>query len=115
MWLIAALCAVFYFKFDPLSVSFMPRCIFHELTGLDCAGCGSQRMLHALLHGDLQGAFRANAFLTAMLPGIAFLIWLETRRTKLPRLYKKVYSPALIIVTVIALVAWMIIRNILKI
>ena len=115
MWLIATVCALFYFVFDPLSVSFMPRCVFHQLTGLDCAGCGSQRMLHALLHGDLPGAFRANAFLTAMLPGIIFLIWLETRRTRLPRLYKKIYSPAFIAIVVIAMVAWMIVRNILDI
>lgn len=115
MWLIAALCAVFYFVFDPLTVSFMPGCVFRRLTGLNCACCGSQRMLHALMHGDLAGAFHANAFVTLMLPVIAFLLWLKTRQSLLPRLYKKIYSPALIIVTVISLVAWMIVRNILKI
>ncbi len=67
------------------------------------------------MHGDLAGAFHANAFVTLMLPVIAFLLWLKTRQSLLPRLYKKIYSPALIIVTVISLVAWMIVRNILKI
>lgn len=107
--------AVFYFVFDPLEWSFMPQCVFHRLTGLQCVGCGSQRMLHALLHGDFPGALRANAFVFLSLPAIAFLVWVETQRKKRPELYRKVYSTALIVIVGILLTAWMVVRNLLGI
>lgn len=112
---IIAAAAVFYYLFDPLDHDFMPQCVFHRITGLQCVGCGSQRMLHALLHGDIAGAFRANAFALLSLPAIVFLIWVETRRTRHPALYRKVFSPLLIAVTGILLVSWMIARNIIGI
>ena len=43
-------------------------CMFHELTGLECPGCGITRMILALSRLDLKAAFRANAFLTVTLP-----------------------------------------------
>ncbi|MDE5840938.1 MAG: DUF2752 domain-containing protein, partial [Muribaculaceae bacterium] len=56
-----ALAAVYYF-FDPVEAGWMPRCIWKVTTGTDCPGCGSQRMAHALMHGDIAGAWRANAY-----------------------------------------------------
>ena len=35
-------------------------CPLHELTGLDCPGCGVTRAAYLLLHGDLAGAARHN-------------------------------------------------------
>lgn len=104
--------ALFYYVFDPVETDFMPRCVFHRLTGLQCVGCGSQRMFHALLHGDLSGAVEANAFVTFSLPAIIFLIWVEAYRKRYPGLYKRVYSPALIAMAGISLISWMIVRNI---
>lgn len=111
IWGAIGLMALFYFVFDPVESGFMPQCIFHHLTGLDCAGCGAQRMVHALLHGDIAGAWQANAFLLIMLPFILFMVWLEIKRTKYPVLYKKVYSPLFIIITGVAVTGWFIIRN----
>lgn len=107
--------AIFYFVFDPMEWRFMPQCVFHRVTGLQCVGCGSQRMLHALLHGDFAVAFRANAFVLLSLPGIAFLAWVETQRTRRPNLYRKVYSTVLIVAVGILFAAWMIFRNIVGI
>ena len=107
--------AVFYFVFDPVEWRWMPQCVFHRVTGLQCAGCGSQRMLHALLHGDVAGAFRANAFVLLSLPAIAFLAWVETQRTRRPNLYKKVYSTALIVTVGILFAVWMVVRNLVGI
>ena len=36
-------------------------CVFHELTGYYCPGCGSGRALRALLHGSFAEAFGYNA------------------------------------------------------
>ena len=65
-----------YGLFDPAR-RFFPRCPFHMLTGLDCPGCGSQRAVHSLLHGDVSTAFGYNQLLVVMLPYLAVCIWLE--------------------------------------
>ena len=65
--------------FDPAHHGFFPRCAFHSLTGLDCPGCGGQRAVHHLLHGEIAAAFRANALLLSLL--IPMGIWLGLRWT----------------------------------
>jgi hypothetical protein len=62
--------------FDPTHVSIFPPCLFHELTGLDCPGCGGQRAAHQLLHGHLIAAIRLNAMFVLSLPLFA---WVATR------------------------------------
>jgi len=69
-----ALCAVgvlIYFIFDPARFSIFPPCVFHQVTGLDCPGCGAQRALHQLLHGDILAAVRLNAMFVLSLPILA--------------------------------------------
>lgn len=66
--LLCAAAAVIFFAFDPTQVSFFPQCLFHQITGLDCPGCGAQRALHELLHGHLVAAIRFNAMFVASLP-----------------------------------------------
>lgn len=54
--------------FDPSATGFFPPCLFRALTGWQCPGCGSARALHALLHGDVAAAWRANPLAVATLP-----------------------------------------------
>jgi hypothetical protein len=49
---------------DPATAAWFPWCPFHELTGLNCPGCGAARALHALVHLDLRTALRANLLVT---------------------------------------------------
>jgi hypothetical protein len=35
-------------------------CVFHQVTGLWCPGCGGTRMAHALVHFDLHRAIEMN-------------------------------------------------------
>jgi hypothetical protein len=69
------LSAVFYF-FNPEQYGFYPRCPLHELTGLQCPGCGGLRASHQLLHGHIQAAFRLNPLMVLLSP-LAF--WLALR------------------------------------
>ena len=101
-----------YFLFDPMESRWMPGCVFHKLTGLQCMGCGTQRMTHALLHGEWQSAFEANAFVFLSLPAIIFLVVVELCRNRLPGLYLRVHSLWVIITISAMLLAWLILRNI---
>jgi hypothetical protein len=52
VWLLAS--------FDPAESSFFLTCPFRSITGFPCPGCGSQRALHDLLHGQVGDAFQHN-------------------------------------------------------
>ena len=43
-------------------------CLFYQLTGLRCPGCGVSRMCTALLHGEIGEAFRQNRAVLLLLP-----------------------------------------------
>lgn len=111
--LVLALLAAVYFFVDPMEVRWMPKCIWKVATGTDCPGCGSQRMAHALMHGDLKGAWHANAYAFCLLPLIALMLWLELYRERYPRLYGGVHSPVVIRVIVASVFIWWIVRNLI--
>jgi hypothetical protein len=68
---------------DVSTKSILPPCLFHELTGLYCTGCGMTRALHYIMNGQLYPAFRMNPLAVASLP---FLVWFML--LLLYRLYK---------------------------
>ena len=68
-----ALVGAVFFLFDPVRSSFYPTCLFHNLTGLNCPGCGGLRALHHLTHGEILAAFHCNPLLMVLLPIVAFL------------------------------------------
>lgn len=74
--LLCAVGVVIFFVFDPTQVTFFPPCLFHQITGLDCPGCGAQRALHQLLHGNFIAALRLNAMFVVSLP---FAAWFGLR------------------------------------
>ena len=65
---LCSLGAMVFFVFDPTKVPMFPQCTFHQVTGLDCPGCGAQRALHQLLHGNVVAALRLNAMFVVSLP-----------------------------------------------
>ncbi len=69
--------------FDPNAAdSPFPGCLFHQLTGYWCIGCGMTRALHALVHGDVATAFSMNP--VAMLALAAIPLLLATSRGWVP-------------------------------
>lgn len=60
------------FQFNPSQYTFYPRCMLYVTTGIYCPGCGSQRALYHLVHGQLATALRCNALLILLLPFLAF-------------------------------------------
>ena len=100
-----------YYTFDPESNLF-PQCIFYQLTGWECAGCGSQRMLHALLHGDVVAAWHYNPAILIVSPILLVMLIASFFRNKKPRFYNAVYSPWVVWSVLGGLLAWWILRNI---
>lgn len=99
-----------YASFDP-STHFFPRCIFKSLTGWDCPGCGSQRAIHALLHGRVGEALAYNALFVIELPLIALLAASPLLRTRWPRLYRMLGSRPFILGLFAVIVAYSVARN----
>ena len=110
--ILAVALATAYYFFDPVEVRWMPRCIWKVATGTDCPGCGSQRMAHALMHGDFVGAWHANAYALCMLPVVIFLLWLEFDKVRYPKLYAAVHRPAVISSLLATVILWWAFRNI---
>lgn len=100
-----------YYLFDPEKHPF-PQCIFFQLTGWECIGCGSQRMFHALLHGDFALAWHYNAAILITTPILAIMAVAGGFRRQLPRFYNVMYSQWVIWSIVSGLTAWWILRNI---
>lgn len=64
----------FYFFWNPAEISFLPICPFKQITGYYCPGCGGQRALHQILHGNLVEAFQDNFLIFIFLPFLFFKI-----------------------------------------
>jgi len=58
-------------QFDPAHSSFYPGCTFHQLTGLNCPGCGGLRATHQLLHGRVLTACHHNVLVVLGAPLVA--------------------------------------------
>lgn len=109
----AAIFVAAYFILDPASSGIFPRCPFLTVTGWQCPGCGSQRAIHCLLHGDITGAWGYNAMLVASLPLIGLLMAGELTRRRYPKFYASIHSRWLIAVLAIIVIAWWIGRNLI--
>ena len=80
----------------------LPKCMFHQLTGLYCPGCGATRALSAMLHGDVKASLHNNALLFPLLALIVFLLMKPETSLKQP-----------FAITIVAVVlAFTILRNI---
>lgn len=59
---------VVYYLLNPSEYPWFPGCQFYRLTGMSCPGCGGQRALHFLLHGEFGLAWHYNALFVLLLP-----------------------------------------------
>lgn len=73
-----------YFFLNPAEINIFPKCPFHSLTGLHCPGCGSQRAIHALLHGEIWTALQYNflILLAFLVLSYKLFLWLFPYRKK---------------------------------
>lgn len=90
---------------------FAVPCLFHEVTGLQCPGCGITRMIRAVSEKDLETAFNANAFLFLTSPYLSFLLLCSAYKwVRNERIGTKIEASA--VIYCIGLVVFGIIRNV---
>ena len=80
--------AFLLYQRGPFGQPWLPGCLFHKFTGLDCPGCGMTRAAHATLHGRFGEAFRFNPLGMVLLPmaslGVGFELLGWVRGKPLP-------------------------------
>jgi len=99
-----------YFFVEPKN-GILPKCFFHELTGLYCPGCGAQRSFHALLNGHVITAIDYNLMFILFLPMMIYFILAFTwgkKHAASSFIYKPVFSFTVLVVVV----SFWILRNI---
>lgn len=71
IWIAGGIALILLFTFLDPSVFPFPKCPFKSLTGLECPGCGSQRAIYHVLHGNIAESIRLNIlFLPAIFYGL---------------------------------------------
>lgn len=103
--------ATVYAVFDPLESGFFPRCMFHELTGLQCPGCGSQRALHAILNGDIPAAWHFNPLFILEIPLLALLGLTLLWPARFPRMARFLNSEGFILSLLAVILIFTVIKN----
>ncbi len=79
----AAAGLTFLYFFKPGTFHY-PTCVFHDLTGLYCPGCGSTRALYQLLHGNFLTALHDNAMAVLAVP---FFVYAAVRKRPLSEIH----------------------------
>ena len=99
---------------NPETSAWFPRCPIKWLTGFSCPGCGSQRAVHALLHGHVAQAWHFNAALVLALPPVSVGMWFEyVAPLRLRQRFRQATShPVLALALTAAILCWTIGRNI---
>lgn len=88
------------------------KCLFHELTGLNCPGCGITRMILSFLQFDFYSGIKYNYFLGYTFIVIIFMVgyfiysYIYNKKIKQIEYFNMFY--------LVLFILWGIIRNIFK-
>lgn len=101
-----------YFFWSPSEYSFFPKCPLHSLTGIYCPGCGSQRAMHQIIHGNIIEGLRHNyliALLAAVLLYQAILFVMHKLYNK--SFYNILHQSLTIKIILVLILAFWLLRN----
>ena len=103
--------AAVLFFFNPATTVFYPKCLFHEVTGLYCPGCGTTRALHCLLHGEFLEALHENALAILAIPLLGGLMLRRFLRRRPPVAGSR-FRLVWIVVFLVVVAAFGVLRNV---
>lgn len=109
---ICIIVGVFLYYNDPMRNSLAPKCWFKLLTGLSCPGCGFQRCVHAMLHGEIISAFKYNLFFAIGIPYLIFVVIFEKKRLNYTAISIRDGAAYMYILLYFS---WFVVRNVCKI
>lgn len=91
-WLAAAGMMIWLATVDPARLESGRRvCLFQNITGHECPGCGTTRAISALLHGHPGKAVQYNVFVIIVFPLLA-LVGIKSSIKSLSRAYRVLFS-----------------------
>lgn len=99
-----------YFVYDPSTSFFFPKCPVMMITGYPCAGCGSQRAIHALLHLDIPAAARYNFLVLVFVPLIGVMMFSSIFKNRFPRLYYMTHHKICAYTMLAIILLWWVLR-----
>jgi len=108
---IIGLLIAYYFLFSYFP-KLAPKCLFFELTGFSCPGCGISRMLYKFLDFKFVEGMRFNYFLAITMPFVLFIIVYSVYLYVKNKKANKVFNVCCI-VYLFLLIVWGIVRNII--
>lgn len=118
--LIPACClmaGIFYYLSEPQESVIMPKCILKLITGYQCPSCGTQRALHAFLHGHPIQALAYNYFFFISIPLILIAVYAfwgikkKNPSRTIVTLYNFVTNRYVLICYILLFFGWWILRN----
>ncbi|MCH5215875.1 MAG: DUF2752 domain-containing protein [Muribaculaceae bacterium] len=93
----------------------MPRCMFHDITGFRCPGCGMQRAIYQALHGNFLEAWRLNYALPVIMIIVCLYSVAEICRKRNQKLYLVLHHPVALAILCVIVLVWWIGRNIVEV
>ncbi len=102
-----------YFFWNPAGNDFFPKCPLHSLTGIYCPGCGSQRAMHQIIHGNIIEGLKHN-YLIALLGMVLlyqFILYVMNRLFD-KTYYNILHHPLTIKLILVLILLFWILRNI---
>lgn len=111
--LVAVILGLVYYFLSPSESEIFPTCIFKNVTGLDCPGCGGQRAFHELLHFNFANAFRHNPLLVAAIPMIIIgtLYYNSPFKKLFPKINRFIFGQWGILASILTILVFFIVRN----
>jgi hypothetical protein len=103
-----------YYRYNPAKYRIFPKCPFHYFTGFDCPGCGSQRALYSLLHGNIFQAVNYNLLMVISLPVLLIHFYFKAKSvfTRKDVRWNLIYHPLTPRIIFVIVVLFWILRNI---
>ena len=106
--------AAFLATYDPGAAgSRYPACVFHQMTGLWCPGCGLTRGAYQLLHGHVGSALSYNIFTPLVLVAIVavWFAWLRVSWGAMPLRVPKRADHSLGVILPVLAIGYAVLRN----
>ena len=113
---VVAAIAIYSYFVDTRGAALAPKCPIFFVTGYKCPGCGTQRALHELFHGNFIEFAGYNPILVIAIPYILILVYLQYLggADRFPKANNIVAGRPAALAWLFVIIAYLIIRNILN-